>query len=73
MSGLLAKERQERSKLEIRNLELENQLEDMKMAIRRMQEDKENNGTNAATSRSTTDKQLSLKLKKLNRTMASVK
>ncbi|TNV83484.1 hypothetical protein FGO68_gene14749 [Halteria grandinella] len=76
LSGQLAKERQEKSKLEIKNLELESQLEQIQAELKRHIEEKENRGgagSNAATSRSTTDKQLSLKLKKLNRTMASIK
>lgn len=56
-NGLLAKERQLQSKLELKNAELENQMEEMRLHIKRVLEEAEDKENRAQlSSKQTTDK-----------------
>lgn len=75
-NGLLAKERQAKSKIELRNAEIEAELEEIKREVKKSLEeatargeDKENQ-SKPNSSRVSTDKELSKRLKKLSRTIS---
>ncbi len=70
-NGLLAKERQAKGKTELKNAQLEAEILELRAEVKRaLDEDKENH-SRPGSSRQITDKELSKKLKKLNRTLSS--
>jgi len=67
----LAKERQAKGKTELKNAQLEAEILELRAEVKRaLDEDKENH-SRPGSSRQITDKELSKKLKKLNRTLSS--
>ena len=68
--GAMAKERLAKSKVEIKVAQLEVQIEEM---VKNSEDNKENTTNKMCSSRSASDKELTKKLKKLSRTMSTVK
>lgn len=70
--AIIAKERQAKGRVEIKNAELETEVEDLKAYIKRVIEEMEEKENRMQIS-SKASSELSKKLKRLNRTIASAK
>lgn len=68
-SMIIAKERKQRSYIELKNAELESQMYEMVERLKMFESEKENYNTTGGTNSNYTSKDLIQKLKKLNKTL----